>query len=123
MAKQTFDKKFLEEQKKALLIEKERLEAELSKRGTEKKDDSGDYTATYQDFGTDEESNAAEYAQTETNVSVLGQLEASLGDVHAALERIEKDSYGLDVNTGEPISKKRLQANPAASTAISHAKE
>lgn len=114
MKNQSFDKEFLLNQKQALLEEKSRLESELANRGQEKKGIKGDYKATYQEYGDDEESNAQEYAQTETNIGIVEKLEHKLSNVNAALERIEKGTYGIDENTGDIIDKKRLQANPSA---------
>jgi len=113
-------KMFLNEQKKRLFQEKARLEGELSKRATKKIHGTDEYETTYQDYGTDEESNAAEYAQHETNLSVDDELEQGLVRVNNALERIEKGTYGLDVETGKPINRKRLEVYPAAEKDIAH---
>ena len=123
MKKDIFDKEFIEQQKQALLAKKSKLESELDKRGTKKDENSSDYEATYQEYGDDEESNAAEYAQTETNINVVNQLETELNQVIGALDRISKGSYGIDIESRKPINKKRLIANPAAETDISHEKE
>tara|TARA_B100001971_G_C18233898_1_gene565798 strand:- start:805 stop:1170 length:366 start_codon:yes stop_codon:yes gene_type:complete len=120
MADQKLDKSFLMEQKKALEIEKKRLQGDLGKLGKEKSYNPNDYKATYQEYGDDEESNAAEYAQTETNTSVVEQLEDELKRVTAALARIDDGKYGLDIHTGKPISKKRLKVYPAAEVDIEH---
>ena len=114
----SFDKDFLEKQKAKLLAEKERLIGELEKRGKAKKNDPCDYQASFQDFGADEESQAAEYAQAETDNSVVEELDDELKRVNDALERIAQGTYGLDSNTGEPIKQERLEAYPAAETNI-----
>ena len=114
MSEKQFDKDFLEEQKGKLLKEKARLESELSNRGTAKDSDKEDYRASHQEYGDDEESNAAEYAQTETNNSVVEELEEELARVNRALENLEKGTYGIDKKTGNPIRKERLEAYPAA---------
>ena len=41
-----------------------------------------------------------------------------LSELDAALVRMENGTYGIDVNTGEPIRIERLEALPTASTAI-----
>jgi RNA polymerase-binding transcription factor DksA len=120
MKEQKLDKKFLDEQKQELEKEKARLEEALGKIGQEKSGNSNDYKATYQEYGDDEESNAAEYAQTETNTSALEQLETELQAVVLALKGIKEGTYGIDVNTGKPINKKRLKVYPAAQTDIDH---
>lgn len=109
---------FIKEQKQALLAKKDQLEADLSSRGARKGPDSSDYKTAYQEYGDDEESNAAEYAQTETNLDVVEELEHELEAVNAALLRIEKGAYGMDARTGKPIRENRLRANPAAETDI-----
>ena len=118
MAKDVFDKQFIASQKARLEAEKARLEAELARNGKKVGSGAGDYAPAYQDYGTDEESNAAEYAQFETNIAIEQGQEAELGRVLRALERIEKGSYGLDVSTGKPINRKRLEVFPAAEADI-----
>jgi len=113
-----FGPSFIQEQKQALLEKKERLEADLASRGTRKGKGAPDYRATYQEYGDDDESNAAEYTQTETNFSVVEELEQELTAAVAALFRIEKGTYGLDARTGKPIREERLRANPAAESDI-----
>jgi RNA polymerase-binding transcription factor DksA len=114
MNKQHFDKAFLKAQESVLQTKKQQLEQELSKRGTKSRSNSNDYKATFQEYGDDLESNAAEYAQTETNASVVEQLENELVLVNHALERFSNGSYGIDVESGKPINKNRLLAYPAA---------
>ena len=41
----------------------------------------------------------------------------------AALKKIDNGTYGLDVDTGEPINPKRLDAVPYATHTIGHARE
>lgn len=113
-----FGKEFIEKQKQSLIREKQRLEAELKSRGKEKKSVPGDYKADYQDFGSDEESNAQEYAQTETDTAIVEQLDDELLKVNKAIDRIEIGTYGFDIETGKPIPKERLEANPSAEKGI-----
>lgn len=118
MAKDVFDKQFIASQKVKLEAERSKLEAELARSGKKVGPGAGDYAPAYQDYGTDEESNAAEYAQFETNTAIEQGQEDELGRVIRALDRIAKGVYGLDVNTGSPINRKRLEAYPAAETDI-----
>ena len=115
-----FNKSFLEEQKESLEKEQTRLENDLNKLGKEKSKDSNDYKATYQEYGDDEESNAAEYAQTETNTTVVERLETELQLVVLALKRIDDGTYGIDIKSKKLINKKRLKVYPAAQTDIEH---
>lgn len=118
MSNTPFDKQFIASQKAKLEAEKAKLEAELARSGRKMGPGAGDYAPAYQDYGTDEESNAAEYAQFETNTAIEQGQEKELGRVIRALDRIEKGVYGLDINTGSPINRKRLEVYPAAETDI-----
>lgn len=118
MKKTLFDKNFIDSQRKKLEEEKIRITKELESIGNRSKENPEDFKTTYDDYGKDEESNAAEFAQYETNLSIENQLEQELQRVGGAILRIEKGTYGFDINTGEPIEKKRLEAYPAAETAI-----
>lgn len=51
-------------------------------------------------------------------VTVLGTLTRTLADVEAALEAMQKGSYGTCLECGEPIAARRLQAIPWASHCI-----
>ncbi|MBI2636974.1 MAG: hypothetical protein HYW81_02165 [Parcubacteria group bacterium] len=118
MSNTPFGKAFIEEQQQLLLVKKEQLEQDLFSRGTKKGSDAADYRTTYQEYGDDEESNAAEYAQTEINLGVVEKLEDELRGVNAALLRIQDGTYGLDPKTGKAIREERLKANPAARSDI-----
>ena len=45
-----------------------------------------------------------------------------LKEIYDALERIEKDSYGICEKTGEPILKARLEAKPWARYCVEYAR-
>ena len=61
---------------------------------------------------------ASETFEREKDLSILEGLEAELGELEAALHRIDDGSWGIDEVTGEPIDPARLDANPAARTNI-----
>jgi RNA polymerase-binding transcription factor DksA len=61
---------------------------------------------------------ATETFEREKDLSILGQLEAELAELQAALERIDAGTYGVDEVTGEPIPDERLDAVPAARTNV-----
>ena len=69
-------------------------------------------------MGDDEESNAAEYGLAEANLDLVQNLEAELRRVLAALGRLRAGAYGLDAKTGRPISRRRLEAYPAAESDV-----
>lgn len=102
--------------------EKADLEKQLS-RFTKKGecDNSGDcYTTTFpDDLGNEVGENASEVEQYVGNIALEHSLETQLRDVNDALEKMEKGTYGIDEETGEPITMERLRAYPAARTNIS----
>ena len=61
--------------------------------------------------------------ELEENQLILGQLDKQLVEVEAALERIQKGTYGICEISGEPIEKDRLEASPSARTCIKHMKQ
>jgi len=58
--------------------------------------------------------------EREKDLSILEQLENELAEVEAALARVEDGTYGIDENTGDPISPDRLDALPTARTNLEH---
>jgi RNA polymerase-binding protein DksA len=109
------EKDKLEIFKKRLEERKAKLEEELL--SIAKKDPlvKGDYDANFPDFGTqssDEE--AFEVASYESNLSMEQAMEIKLAEIKAALERIEKGTYGQCENCNEEINEKRLEAMPEA---------
>jgi RNA polymerase-binding transcription factor DksA len=61
---------------------------------------------------------ATETFEREKDLSILEQLERELEELHAALERVDDGTYGIDEQTGEPIDPARLEAFPTARTNI-----
>ena len=61
---------------------------------------------------------ASETFEREKDLSILEQLEAELGEIQAALRRIDEGTYGIDEITGRPIASERLEAIPAARTNV-----
>lgn len=69
----------------------------------------------------DENEVADKLEEYEENSGILKQLKNQLDEVNAALERMDKGSYGLCEVCGKPIERGRLEANPAARVSIKHA--
>jgi RNA polymerase-binding transcription factor DksA len=104
---------------------RERLEAEQARVqglieglrgefGTSENDDTSelaDYDQHPADTGT-------ETFEREKDLSILEQLENELAELQAALERVDAGTYGIDEETGEPISDDRLEALPTARTNV-----
>ena len=56
--------------------------------------------------------------EREKDLAILGQLEAELAELQAAMERVDAGTYGLDEVTGDPIDPARLDAVPTARTNV-----
>ncbi len=116
------DEKTKVELKVRLEKEKEVLEQELEKLGTRNPANPSDWIPAMKDgqFGADRNDNADIIEEmTDANAS-LNELEGRLNEVLAALEKMEKNSYGVCVVGNEDIEADRLNANPAASTCKAH---
>jgi DnaK suppressor protein len=59
--------------------------------------------------------------EREKDFSLLEQLEAELGDLDAALRKVEEGTYGTCEICGNEISPERLEARPGSRTCIDHA--
>ena len=57
-----------------------------------------------------------------TNVPLVEELEKRYKEVALALQNIEKGTYGICEQCETPIPLKRLLANPAARTCVTHSK-
>ena len=110
------DQQTKDQLKTQLLEEKSKLEKELSLIATK---EDGDYQATFEDFGRDEEENAEETENYANKVAITETLEKKLAEINSALERMEQGTYGLCANCpGEEIPVERLKAYPAANTCL-----
>lgn len=61
---------------------------------------------------------ASSLTERTTDMTLLRNLERELTDVKEALNRMDQGTYGICENCGKPISEKRLQARPMATTCI-----
>ena len=110
--------------KKRLLEERKQLEEEL--RGVAQKNP-GTASGWEANSGSikidpaDENEVADKLEELEENSGIAGQLENQLVEVKAALDRIEKGTYGACEVCGKLIEKDRLEANPSARVSLKHA--
>jgi RNA polymerase-binding transcription factor DksA len=107
--------------KKKLEVEKARLESELAGIGRRDKASPGGWDATAGGLevdAADENELADKMEEMEDNSSIVTNLETQLNEVTAALDRIEKGTYGTDEATGKPIERERLEANPSARNSL-----
>ncbi len=118
------NKRDTESFKKKLLEEKKMLEEELGGIGQRNPNVVGGWEATTGGMevdAADENEVADKLEELEDNAGIVTQLDSQLNEVKAALERIEKGTYGSCEVCGEPMEKERLEANPAARVSIKHA--
>jgi len=59
--------------------------------------------------------------EREKDFSLLEQLEAEIGDLDAALGKVEEGTYGICEICGKEIAPERLEAMPGTRTCIDHA--
>ncbi len=105
--------------------EKKLLESELATVGHKNPQNPMGWEAssgTMEVDSADENEVADKMEELEENELILQQLEKQLSDVDAALEQIEKGTYGLCEVCGKPIEIARLEASPSARTCKSHMK-
>jgi RNA polymerase-binding transcription factor DksA len=119
------NKKDLDYFKKKLEKEKILLEEELKTVGRKNPQHAGGWEATAGKMEVDpadENEVADKIEEFEENSGILEQLDKQMSEVQAALDRIEKGTYGICEISGEPIEKERLEANPSARTSLKHMK-
>jgi DnaK suppressor protein len=68
-------------------------------------------------FGKREEE-ATETLELEKRLVLENRIRQEMSDVTRALEKIEKGTYGLCENCGQPISPERLEALPQATLCV-----
>ena len=106
MKKTPFNDKELTEFKETLLIKKARLLKEIQEHSEiahHEADEPGDLVDM-----------ATELLEKELNLSLTEQEKDILKEIDEALEKINNKTYGICVDTGEPIAKTRLKALPEA---------
>ena len=117
------NKKETEKFKIKLLVEKTQLEEEMAGIGSKNPNNKGAWDAnasTMEVDHADENEVADKLEELEENGAILEQLENQLTEVNAALDRIEKGTFGLCEKCGKAIESDRLEANPSARMSIKH---
>jgi len=113
------NKKDLEYFKAKLLEEKKELVEELGEVAKNEPGQGWEATSgTMQVDSADENEVADKFEEFESNKGVMDKLQKQLIEVDAALERIEKEVYGICENTKKPIDRDRLEANPSARVSL-----
>lgn len=116
--KTAFKADFLQKIKEMLIIEKKRIEDELSKFAKKKPDVADDYDSNFPDYGSKDDENAAEVADYVVSLSLEDSLEHALHDVSSALARLADGSYGICKYCKKVIEEKRLLARPQSSACM-----
>ena len=93
-----------------LMAERQRLEKVLRELEADYRD-SGGISSLSGDAGADS-------THADTSVGLQRDTQLQIGEVDAALERVDAGTYGLDEETGEPIDPARLEVLPAARTNV-----
>jgi RNA polymerase-binding transcription factor len=117
------NKQDLEYFKKKLLDQKAELEGELAP--ITKKDSrlpgGLDPTSGGMEVDTADDNEVADkFEEIQDNAGIVRNLETELNEVKAALERMEAGTFGISEDTGKPIERERLEANPSARTSLKH---
>jgi DnaK suppressor protein len=116
--KSPFTKKELNEFKRLLLEERERLA-----RGLRNMDIGSRKEAEMRETSADPEKSSevgTEMNQLETQILLASNETEMLNNIDDALKRIEDGTYGICEGTGEPIPKKRLEVFPAARYSVQY---
>lgn len=108
---QYFSESFLERMEEVLVAEKEKIEEKLSmhEKHIEETESAGD---------SNKEDKIGSLKNKALDESLKEELEDKLKDIEAALERMEKGTYGVCKYTEKPINKKRLLARPTSTSSV-----
>lgn len=109
-----------------LLEEKAKLIAELQTVGRVNPNNPDDWEPMVGEkdaSSADPNDSADSIEEYEGNTALIGELEVQLKEINAALEKIEKGTYGVCEISGHPIEVDRLEANPSARTCKAHINE
>ncbi len=112
-------KKFLEEIKVLLEKQKKEIEKQLTEIAEKSRRGGNIYEAKFPHYGRAEDENADEVAAYIDAVSLEDNLASALNEIEQALEKLEKNNYGICEVCQKPIDKKRLQALPTARWCLS----
>ncbi len=118
------NKREIEQLKIKLVAEQAELEEELGGIGQKSPQSAGGWEATTGGMevdSADDNEVADKFEELEENTGLVNKLDLQLTEVKAALERMDKGTYGICETCGKPIEKERLEANPSARTSIKHA--
>src|SRR3989338_2184110 len=113
------NKEFIDEMKKILEAQKNKLEAELKGFASQNPLTNGGFATSFPEYGDKEDDNAAEVATFTDNLSLEKTLEVNLRDVDQALKRIKDNTYGTCKYCKQEIDVRRLRARPESGSCMS----
>jgi len=117
------DKKFKEELKKRLKIEKEKIEQQLGQFADKDETVPGNWKTRYTQADNNSDDDSIEDATDQVEkygnlLSIEHSLENRLQEVNLSLNKINSKNFGTCSKCGKPISKERLKINPSAQTCM-----
>jgi len=115
---EVLDANSLEQIKADLLKQKDQIAKDLADLARKDDHETDNRSTAYPEYGDKPDENAQEISEYSANVVTEKVLENSLEDIDGALKRIEKGTYGICKYCHNPISIKRLQARPTASSCV-----
>ena len=115
-----FSKKFLTQQRDALLEER----ASYTRSATRLKAEADELAADREpgDVQFDEESGEGDTiaVERERDLALSAQAQDTIAEIDSALERLEAGTYGICEASGEPIPEERLEAIPHARVRVEY---
>jgi RNA polymerase-binding transcription factor DksA len=113
-----------EHARQLIVKERERLEGLVRERETETGIGTESETESISELSSLDQHQGdigTETFEREKDFSLLEQLEAEIGDLDAALRKVDEGTYGICEVCGRPIDPERLEAMPGTRTCIEHA--
>jgi len=108
----------LKQIKADLLKQKEQIKKDLADLARKDSHEIDNRTTAFPEYGDKPDENAQEISEYSANMVTEKVLEDSLEDIVGALKRLEEGTYGICKYCQKPISAKRLQARPTASSCV-----
>ncbi|GAB3444103.1 hypothetical protein GCM10027517_23240 [Phycicoccus ginsengisoli] len=107
----------LDRAKQLLLAERERINGLLASSATARAEDND----AERDAGDGDADGAQPLEHEALDIAISTSLKERLAAVDRAEERLANGTYGLSVESGEPIPDDRLEADPAAELTVAEA--
>jgi len=108
------DQQFINEMKKRLLAERDKIRGQLETMTEEKVFNKDKIQVKWKDIGTKEEDSATEVADYQDQISLERNLEINLEKIDKAIDKIGKGVFGKCEKCAKEIEQARLEAYPEA---------